>query len=104
MAGSGIGVLAAGRVFTSFSAGMFTVGTSGTNTNLPNTAGFKHIVRVAQSTIVYIAASGVVNSGVGFMLGDGTRSAQIELNISNLNLMQGQAVTSSVLTYVSFNY
>jgi len=91
-------------VYSQISSNVFRVGTSAAQ--FPNVSGAYHIVRLAQSGIIYIAGtSGAVSSGVGFWVGGSPSdtSASLDLNIGNLNLIWGIAVTSSIVTHISFS-
>jgi hypothetical protein len=108
--GSGVGIsfspgatiTATPKTFSSVSANMFAVGTSASQ--LPNVSGLRHILRLAQSGIVYLAPISTVTSGVGFiMAGDPSGvGAEIDTNIGNLNFLYGVAVTSTPMTHISF--
>ena len=91
-------------VYSRISGNIFRVGTSAGQ--FPNVSGDRHIIRLAQSGIIYIAGtSGVVSSGVGFWVGGSPsdNSASLDLKIGNLNLLYGIAVTSTPMTFLSFS-
>ena len=90
--------------YNRISGGTFYVGTSAGQ--FPNTSALQHIVRLLQSGIIYVAGtSGVVSSGVGLWVGGDPSysTATLDLKIGNLNLLYGIAVTSTPVTYISFN-
>jgi hypothetical protein len=80
----------------------FAVGTSATQ--FPNVAAARHIIKLAMSGIVYIAGAPAMKSGQGLpLIGDpGVTGESLDLNVSNLNLLYGVAVASTVMTHLSF--
>ena len=89
-------------VHTLVSANSFTVGTS--STQFPNVAGVRHIIGLLQSGIVYIAGVNTVTSGTGAIIcgAPNDSRASMELNVNNLNIIYGVAITSSIMTHISF--
>lgn len=100
---SGLKVISVPGTDSTITGAVFAIGTSATQ--FPTVAGRRHVVRLFQSGIVYIAGVNTVTSGAGFaILGDPSGvGAGLELNVANLNLIYGAAVTSSQMTHVSFN-
>jgi hypothetical protein len=90
------------ELWTKVSTNIIRVGTSGTQ--FPNVEGNRHIIKALHSGIVFIGAS-TVNSGTGNILaGDiNGAGASIDLKAGNLNILYGIAVTSAVITHISFN-
>lgn len=114
--GSGVAVVASGLavilqsglavvVPTTVSGNVFVINTSGTQ--FPSSPGIRHLVKLLNSSVVFIAGDASVNSGTGYLLaGDPMTDlgAQIKVTVNNLNKLYGIAQTSSQATFLSFNF
>ena len=101
---SGLAVANIPTTYTSVTGGTFAIGTSATQ--FPSVVARKHVIRIHESGIIYIAGTSAVTSGTGFVFrGDHlSTNVGLELEVNNLNLLYGAAVVSSIIvTHVSFN-
>jgi hypothetical protein len=114
--GSGAAVVASGlavilqsglavTVPTTVSGNVFVINTSGTQ--FPSSPGIHHLVKLLNSSVVFVAGDISVNSGTGYVLAGNPMTdvgAQMKVTVNNLNKLYGIAQTSSLATFLTFNF